>query len=219
MFTNIIRALLGGLGVIKKTKKFTTKNNYEFLRKLSPASIVLTAARDPNFIQGGIQGATNSFWQHALLYVGKTAGTIVRQMYPKLLLNREISLEAKEHEIIEAQGEGIIISKLDKDLGDNTQMVAYIRPITTIELMKILFRMYSNIGKPYDFLEFIGDAFPGIPISNPDDLFVCSSAVADAWLPVERIAKTSVDVRRTTPADLNNYLSSKLKWNQTRYNW
>jgi hypothetical protein len=219
MFTTIIKALLGAFGIIKKTKKYTTENNAEFMRSIDAGAVILTAAINPNFIQGGIQGATDSIWQHALLYVGKTAGNMMRQLVPVLTQNPLIPKEALEHEIIEAQGEGVRVGQLDKNLGDDQQMVCYVRPLTTIELIKILTRMYSLVGRPYDDLEFIGDAFPGLPIPNPSDLFCCASADVYAYLPVETLVKKGIDVARANPRDINDYLEPNLNWKQTRYNW
>lgn len=219
MFATFIRALLGAFGIIKKTKKFTTEHNEEFMQALVPCAVICTSLREANFIQGGIQGATNSFWGHTLIYVGKTAGNMVRQLVPALKLNPLIPDEAQTHETIEALAEGIRVSTLDKNLGDNVQMVGYIRPISTVELIKILTNAYSDVGKPYDYSEFIGDAFPSLPIPNPEDLNCCASGVTKWWSSVDRIVGKKVDERRATPADVNNFLHSNLKWEQTRYNW
>jgi hypothetical protein len=218
MFTKLIRGLLSAFGIIKKTKKFTTANNTAFMQSLAAGTVILTAARDPNFLQKGIQGATDSLWQHALLYVGKTAGSKIRQKFPYLLANPKLSKDSQYHEIVEAQGEGVIVATLENNLGDNQFMVAYTRQLTEDQLETILHRIYSNIGKPYDILEFIGDAFPDGLIQNPGNLFVCSSLVANAYLPIERIAKKEVDVRKATPKDLNDYLEPNLAWNKTSYN-
>jgi hypothetical protein len=223
MFTKLINALLGAFGIIKRYKSFTTKNNNEFMKSLSAGEIILTWSINANFVQGGIQGATNSIIQHALLYVGKTAGNIIRQIYPDLVLkNLKIPKEAQTHEIIEAEGEGVIVSTLDKNLGDNTQMVAYSRSLSTIELLKVLARIYSCVGRPYDVSEFIGDVLPeGLQdtVPNPDTLFVCSSLVAHAYEPIEHIVLPKCDIRRATPRDLNDYLEPNLDWHQSRYNW
>lgn len=222
MFSKLIRALLGAFGIIKRTKKFTTANNAAFMRSLEAGAVIITAAREANFVQGGIQGATDSFWQHALIYVGKTAGALVRQTFPYLLLNPKIPKEAQINEIIEAQGEGVIVSTLDKNFGDSQQMIAYARPISTIELLKILHRAYAAVGRPYDFGEFVGDVLPdGMEdmVPNNADLFVCSTLAIHAWLPIEIIVKSKVDPKRGTPKDINEYLEPDLKWGQTRYNW
>jgi len=219
MFATFIRALLGAFGIIKKTKKFTTEHNDEFMQALAPCAVICTSLREANFIQGGIQGATNSFWGHTLLYVGKTAGEMIRGMFPELTKNPLIGKEAKTHETIEALAEGIRVSTLDKNLGDNVQMVGYICPITADEMVKILLRAYRDVGKPYDYSEFIGDAFPTLPIPNPENLNCCASGVTKWWLAVKRIVSKKVDERKATPADVNNFLHSNLKWEQTRYNW
>jgi len=224
MFATFIRALLGAFGLIKKTKKYTTEHNAEFMQSLATCAVICTSLREANFVQGGIQGATNSFWGHTLLYIGKTAGEMIRRMFPELLNNPKIPKEAQVHETIEALAEGISVSTLDKNLGDNVQMVAYIRPITADEMVKILLRAYKDVGKPYDYSEFIGDAFPSLPIPNPEDLNCCASGVTKWWLAVERIVKEKsegkkIDERRATPAQVNECLQAKLNWHQTKYNW
>jgi hypothetical protein len=222
MFTKLIKALLGAFGIIRRYKTFKTDNNDEFMKSLSAGEIVLTWSINANFVQGGIQGATNSIIQHALLYVGYTAANMIRKMHPALLLNPKIPKEAQTHEIIEAEGEGVIISTLDKNLGNNTQMVSYSRSLSTIELLKVLFRIYNCVGRPYDVMEFIGDVLPeGLQdtVNNPDSLFVCSSLVAHAYEPIEHIVKDKCDIRRATPRDLNDYLEPNLEWHQSRYNW
>lgn len=224
MFATFIRALLGAFGIIKKTKTYTTEHNAEFMKSLDTCAVICTSLRDANFIQGGIQGATNSFWGHTLLYIGKTAGDMIRGMFPELKDNPLIGKEAKIHETIEALAEGIRVSTLDKNLGDNVQMVAYIRPLSTVEVVKILRGAYGDVGKPYDYTEFVGDAFPSLPIPNPQDLNCCASGVTKWWSPIERIVKEKsegkkIDASRATPAQVNECLQAKLNWKQTKYNW
>jgi len=217
MFSNLIRGLLGAFGIIKKTRKFSTEHNAEFLQSLAAGTVVLTWSRNPDFLQGGIQGATNSIIQHALLYVGRSAAEKFRRDHPEICESRrKIPAGAVYHEIVEAQGEGVIVSNLDKNLGDNTQMVAYSRQLTEEELDQILMRVYSCVGTPYDVAEFIGHI---LPVGNPKNLFVCSSLVAHGYQPIEVIVKSGVDYRKATPRDLNDYLAPNLSWQQTRYNW
>jgi hypothetical protein len=221
MFTKLINALLGAFGIVKRTKTFTTENNDEFLKSLKSTQIVLTGAYDPNFIQGGIQGATNSFWQHAIIYVGITAANMIRKMYPELLSNPKIPKEAITHEIIEASMDGIVVSSLDKYCTDKSQMCGYSREISTVELIKILHRAYSRVGLPYDVGEFAGDALPnGMQdfIPNNKNLFCCASLAAYSWEPVERICKKEVDITRVVPGELNDYLEPNKNWSQTKYN-
>ena len=216
MFAKLIRAFLGAFGVIKKTKKFTTVNNDDFLKSLDACAIILTAPRHHEFIPGGIQGATDSFWSHAVLYVGKTAGQMLRSIYPRLQDNPAIGSESCLHETVEACVDGIIVSKLEKYLDEKTQMVAYSRPISAPELIKILYSAYIHIGKNYDFLEFISHI---LPCPNPPNDFVCASYAVNAWAPVERIVKPKIEIGKETPRDINDYLAQNLKWKQTRYNW
>jgi len=216
MFTTIIHALLGAFGIVKRTKKFTTEHNEEFKRSLESCAVICTGAVNAGFVQGGIQGAENSFWQHTFLYIGKTAGEMMRSLYPDIFKKKG---PAQLHEIIEAEKEGIVISTLDKYVNPDQQMVAYSRPVSNLEMIKILKQAYSDVGKPYDFLEFIGDAFPDLPIPNPADLNCCASEVTKCWLPVEKIVRDGVDPRRATPAQVNDCLERNMKWSQTRYNW
>jgi hypothetical protein len=220
MFAKLINALLGAFGVIKREKKFDTSHNEQFVQEIPAGAVILTGARHPNFIQGGIQGATDSYWQHAELYVGQTVGQMVRSMFPDLIKNLAIPLEAQQHEIVTAQGEGIKVSTLN--LSDKDAMTAFYRPLSTIELMKILHRIYSNVGKPYDVLEFVGDALPDAMsdiVPNKKDYFCCASLVADAYLPVEKIVRPKVDITRATPKNLYDYLFPLLFWKMLKYNW
>ncbi len=219
MFTKLIKALLGAFGIIKKTKKFTTVNNKEFLQSLQPGSVVLTCSR--GFLQDGIKGATDSYWCHSLLYIGKTAGTMIRNLYPELLGNEKIPMESQYNEIVEAQGGGVQVDNLQKNLGDNVQMVAFYRPISTVDLMKVLKRIYSNVGKNYGFLDFLSELFPDpAKVSLGDDNgFICSALTTDAWSPIETIVKKGIDPHKATPGDQYNYLEPNLKWQMTKYNW
>jgi hypothetical protein len=210
MFTNLIRAILGGLGIIKKNAAFTTANNAEFLQSLEPCTVILTANIKPNFIQGGIQGATNSLWQHALIYVGKSAGQKTRILYPELLNNKKIPAESQYHEIIEAQAAGIKISTLN--LSDDIQIVGYMKIINEADKLTILKRAYDSVGKMYDFLETLGHV---IPMSDSKKSFNCSGAVQHYWNPITKIS----DKNKPSPADLNTYLRNKITWNQTKYNF
>jgi hypothetical protein len=219
MFTRLFKALLGAFGVIKKDLKFDTSHNSEFLQSLEAGTIVLTHSK--GFLQDGIQGATDSAWCHSLLYVGKTAGAMVRQMFPDLLTNKKIPKDSQFNEIVEAQGGGVQVDNLQKDLGNDIQLVAYTRKLTTVELMKVLYRIYSNVGKPYGYLDFLTELFP-----NPSDVmfadgkgFICSALTTDAYEPVEIVAPKGVNPHKVTPGQQNEYLEPNLNWTRVRYNW
>jgi hypothetical protein len=219
MFTRLFKALLGAFGIIKKDLKFDSSHNAEFLKSLEAGTIILTHSK--GFLQDGIQGATDSAWCHSLLYVGKTAGAMVRQMFPELLNNKKIPAEAQFNEIVEAQGCGVQVDNLQKDLGDDIQLVAYTRTLTTVELMKVLHRIYSNVGKPYGYLDFLTELFPdpSSVICPSDNGFICSALTTDAYEPVERVAKPDINPHRINPGQQNEYLEPNLTWKKTTWNW
>lgn len=215
MFSRLIRAILGGLGIIRKDIKVVIKENPEadiaaFLETIEAGAVVVTRSTEPNFVQGGISGATDSAWQHCLIYVGMTAGKTIRKVRPGLMGNPKIPKDAKHHEIIEAQGEGVIVSTLNTN--KTTQMEAYMRPLDLNQLIVVLERAYKIVGKPYDFAEFLGHIAPDGLIPNPADLFVCSSAVVWEYLPVETIVKKKVDPARAWPSHVRHYLNGALHW-------
>jgi hypothetical protein len=157
MFSTFIRALLGLVGIIKKTLKFDTAHNDEFKRSINTCAIILTHTIDSQ-LGDAIGAATNSAWSHSQLYVGQSWGTMIRKLVPAFLLNPKIPKSALLNEVVEAQGDGVKVSSLD--LGnEKVQMVAYQRSLSFIEIVKILTRAYLNIGKNYGYLDFIGDAF------------------------------------------------------------
>ena len=231
MFSKLIKALLGAAGIIRKDLKFDSAHNAEFLKSLEPGTIILIHKMIPkkttwnsfwnNFLSGGITGATNSAYNHSLLYVGKTAGAMIRQKIPELLNNRKIPADSQYNEIVEAQGGGVQVDNLQKNLGDDIQMVAYYRPISQSELITILQRIYSNVGKNYGFLDFLSELFPDPSAVNlgDDNGFICSALTTDAWLPIEQVCKKNINPHKATPGDQNDYLEPNLKWQQTRYNW
>ena len=215
MFSRFIRAILGGLGIIRKDIKIVIKENPKadiaaFLETIEAGAVMVTRSTEPNFVQGGIQSTTQSAWQHCLLYVGMTAGEMIRKTRPQLMENSKIPKDAQYHEIIEAQGKGIIVSTLNTN--KQTQIEAYIRPLDLNQLITVLERAYSIVGKPYDIAEFVGHLFPDGVIPNPKDLFVCSSAVVWEYLPVEKIVKKNIDPGRAWPKHVRNFLNSALHW-------
>jgi len=215
MFSKLIRALLGAFGIIEKTKKFTKENNAEFMRSLEPGTIVLTHRK--GFIQGGIQGATDSFWCHALIYVGKSTANIVRQVTPSLIHLPE----GKLHETVEAQGEGIVISTLEASMTDDDQLVSYTYKLSTLQTIKLLAWLYAQVGKPYGYLTFITELFPNpsdIPVWDPG--WICSGLTAVAYKRIDiQTVKKGITPSYATPKDLNDYLEPNLSWSMSKFNW
>ena len=217
MFATFIRGLLGLLGLIKKTKKFDTSHNNDFKKALNTCTIILTHTVDSP-LDNAIDAGSNSCWSHSQLYVGQSWGNMIRKLVPALLLNPKIPKESVLNEIVEAQGDGVKISSLD--LGnEKVQMVAYQRELTFIETVKILTRIYLNVGKTYGYLDFIANTFPLLPIPNIDPGYICSALTTDAWLPVERIAKPNIELWKITPGQQNDYLEPNLKFHKLTWNW
>jgi hypothetical protein len=217
MFSTLLRGLMGLFGIIKKTLKFDTAHNDEFKRSLDVCAIILTHTIDSP-LSNAIGAASNSAWSHSQLYVGQSWGKMIRTLVPAFLRNPKIPKEALLNEIVEAQGDGIKVSSLN--LGDEkVQMVAYQRKLSFIETVKILTRIYLNVGKPYGYLDFIANAFPDVSIPDKDPGFICSALTTDAWLPVERIAKPGISIHKINPGQQNDYLSPNLNWRKLTWNW
>lgn len=206
----IWRALFGNIG-----DKYAVDNNEAFKQSLAPAAVILWSAKAPGLIQRLIQFFSNSKFFHASLYVSKTYADLIRQRYPELLINTAIPKEAQYNEMIEAHLDGgVRVRPLALD--DNIQLTAYIRPLTQVETVNILYRAYSKVGTQYDLAEVIGDT--GIPLPNDPQKPVCSDLVTYAWLPIERIIGPKIDVNRTKPSDIADYLEKALQWVRSTYN-
>ena len=200
MLNTMVRAVLGGIGVINKTLHFKKTQKKEFLRSLPPGTIILTRALKPDFFQGAIQAVTRSAWQHVLIYFGQSNGK-----------------KGIRHEIVEAISQGVKISSLDKYLTEDTQMEAWARPLTSQELEQIKTRAYSQVGKPYDYAEFISFVLPFIP--DPDDLMICSSLCYYAYEPVELLQLKAKKSKQISPRDLRDYFIAASQWTAKRFNW
>lgn len=183
MFAPFIRAILGAIGIVKKEVKFKKTDQEEFLKSLLPGTIILTRKINNDWIGNGIQGASNSAWQHTLGYFGKSAGQ-------KGLL----------HEIVEANPGGVEIQQLDKYLNDNTQMIAFTFDLDPREFSIVKERVYSMVGKGYDYAEFLKHIIPVIP--NPEDKVVCSTLYTFGYNGIRNIVLKSVDPKFATPGDI-----------------
>jgi hypothetical protein len=195
---------------------YTTENNDAFKQSLAACAVILWSAKNPGMIQRLIQFFSGSKYFHASIYIGKTPATLIRQLYPEFLKNTTIPKEAQYNEMIEAHIEdGVRVRPLLLD-DENIQLTAYIRPITQAETLKILHAAYLQVGEKYDTLEAVGDA--GIPLPNDPNKPVCSDVVVEAWLPVERIVASDVDINKTKPSDIGKYLEREKGWKKTTWN-
>lgn len=211
IFDGLIKGLFGGFsGMVKvgRSKPWDDTHNGVFLSSLKPGTVVLQGPtnKNLNFISGGIQGATNSFWTHVLIYAGSEGGKLIRDSWrPKnklpLYYNEKTKeLERKpfpvltEHEFVEATLPIVRIGDLEKDYcNDTVQQIAFIMELTKTELLIMLDYAYSRVGVDYDVTEIVSDMLPALQIKHHKNLHGCSSLVASAYANAGRCI-TPIDV-------------------------
>lgn len=187
-----INSQIGGLGAmlfgVQRTLPFDKKHNDAFVPFLKryPLVIVLQgpAPGKANYISGGIQGATKSFWTHALLMGCKEAQYAVRDKFSYLCtrLNYPIPCNPFELEFAEATYPRCQVAAYgDHYLNDNVQSLAFGFPdVKVSQVVDILRYAYSKHGRNYDTKEILADAFPDLSLSHPKTFHGCSSLVATA---------------------------------------
>ena len=228
----VIRGILGLVGVIRKTKRFTTGGNADFLSTRSAGEVVLIGPGD-QALPNGISAAENGFWAHAFLYIGKEAAEMMRQKYPQILKLRKINPitgadegqaipdQACDGEIVEAEGGGIQIDTIAKYSGG--QMVGFYRTLNQDQLERLLLWFYSQVGKPYGFLTFITELAPdpsAVPMPIKDPGRICSGYDASGFWNVLGwpLARPEIKPDRASPCDLYNGLEPQLFWSRHFYN-
>ena len=199
MFADLLRGLWYGLGLGKKTKKFVDTDEEKFLKEIPDGQIFvfLTADRTPDFLQGGIQGASKSFWQHA--GIGIKRGNDV--------------------EIIESLTT-ITKDKIQKYLHNDNQMILFFSPISKTDSIAAWNRACTKEGQIYDYIELVGHLLPDdvFKVINNPELYTCG--VYSAWTlrPWYRIVKQKIDPDRCTPGDIYNCLYPKKEVAIIKYN-
>jgi uncharacterized protein YycO len=195
VLSKFLRGLLGMLGIIRKTKAFTTANDPAFLAHLEPGEILLVGPGS-QALPDGIAAAEDSFWAHAFIFIGNG-------------------------QVIEAEGAGIQQNDMSKYLGSDTQLVGYSMQLTDAQLSTILTWLKAQVGKPYGYLTFLTELFPNpsdIPVSDPG--WICSGLCATAYKQAGiTVVNQGVNPAQASPKDLNDYLEPNLAFMQTRYNW
>ena len=227
MWTKTIRALLGLLGIVKKTTVFTTKDNAEFLATREPGEVILVGPGNSALSQGIANAEGNpingqgGFFSHALIHVGQEWGQKMRKLHPELCKIPGVGNIAAQNEIIEAEGTGIQIDTLAKYTNGNTQLVGFTLSLTDTQLEKLFLWLYQQVGKPYGYLDFITELFPNpsdIPVSDPG--FICSGLCATDYkgqLNIN-IVDPRIDSHKADPQDIYDFLEPQLLWGRHFYN-
>lgn len=201
MLGKFFRSLWFGLGFGKKIKKYVNSDEKKILEDIPEGEIFigLTSDRTPSFLQGGIQGATNSFWQHA--FVGKKN-------------------DKNEVEIIESLLQ-VEKNELEKYLNDDTQMILFFLPITKNESTMIWKKAETQIGKPYDVAEFLGHLLPDDIANtiNSPNFFVCSTLCVFATFGFYEIIRRNINPQKAAPGDIYNGLYPQKKVKTIKYNF
>lgn len=206
----VLDPLAGGLwyatGLGRKSKKFKHTDPATFKASLGDFFIFLVSKRNPDFLQGGIQGGqqqqddklddTGSFWQHGGGGFKQPDGSFIT---------------------IEAFGHGVNYGKLDKYLTDEYQLEAYSFPIIKEQINFIWMIAKQFIGLEYDKGELVCDVLPKelAEIFDDKNKYVCSSLWAVimnffGW----KIVRPKVNPYRATPGDIQEgcYRQMRLKY-------
>lgn len=217
-FDQFINSQVGGIGALVgsyRTKPFSTSQNDKFVPALKPGTVILQGPVKPDYVSGGIQGATDSFWTHCLLYAGQEGAELVRE-------KRRNLPSIVQHEFIEATMPKCRIGALATDyLNDKLQMIAFIPPDLTEEtLFKILDYAYSRVGTDYNIAKIEAAAFPYFqPGFNPR-LHYCSSLCATAYCKgCLSIVPYTVSPAVATPKDIYTELYPRQDWKIAKWNY
>lgn len=237
------KALLGFFGVNNHMLTYCKTQFKEFVMGMTPGTVILTSNRNKGWYSGAIKAFTGSPVDHAVGYVGQSAGDMIRERYPELLGKRElifrgkhydlgrIPVKAKIHEIVES-GLKVEINQLEKYDKDSNIMEGWARPLTQQELESVLFNLYLMVGMPYDVKEILSKI---LPVHNPTlenmpaiiktdvgfyyvSFRVCSSLQTRVYSEVERIVLPGINPEDATPGDLRRYFKKSPHWSRRLYN-
>lgn len=195
LLDGFINSQIGGIGAAVfgkcRTKPFdTSRNKYfaPFLNK-NPLTIVVQGPTKANYISGGIQGATDSFWTHVLVMGNRHTHELMREMFPELFAEKDwmkkegvkpIPWKPLDLEFAEATLPRCRVASYGNHyLGWDTQAIAFGFPNMTHEqAAKILCYAYSRHGYKYDVSEILADAVPAAQFKHAKRFHGCSSMVA-----------------------------------------
>lgn len=224
-----IDSQIGAFGLKTRTKVYTEKDNAAFLDALRPGAIILQGPVKTNYVSGGIQGATDSFWTHTLIYAGHQGGKMIREDFPELMTRKHypIPKTVDRHEIVEAIFPRCRIGSMTEYLNENlkyndrVQQIAFILLDLTVEqLIKTLYYAYSRNGTKYDVSEIAHDAFPALQITNHPWHHGCSSLGATSFAVGGRsVIPADVSPVEAWPKDFWTKLYPEKNVRIAKYNW
>jgi hypothetical protein len=157
------------------------------IAELPPGAIMLFSSSKPSLLQKLIQGVTEARVCHAGIYVGNG-----------------------NHEIIEADPEGVRKNSLDKRLDDKSVMIwVYVyKPMTVQQLQVLKAYCYGAIGKPYDYITLVDFVLGGGHSS--DSMTICSELDVRAYGEIGiQISYKKPD--KTAPGDIQAFINDQLK--------
>ncbi|MCP4988373.1 MAG: hypothetical protein GY928_20675 [Colwellia sp.] len=215
IFDGLFNSQGGAIGAVLgsyRTKKFDDSKNSLFLPSLKPGTVIVQGPVKANYVSGGIQGATNSFWTHVLIMAGYRGGLLIREAWGKadrhlLKYNKKTNKfnrvdfplnhqgKISQYEFVEATVPKVRIGDLEKDYcNKGTQQIAFIfDDLSDATLLKILDYAYSRVGTVYDVGQIAGNALPAFQLRHHKHLHGCSSLIASSFCRGGR-AITDIDV-------------------------
>jgi hypothetical protein len=228
---NLWEGLAGGFGWLPIPQMSVVKTDVATAMQMmedhgGPAPM-LCCSDTPGFFERGISRVTNSWSQHAALFVGKRNGQMIRAKHPDLLKARELQgdnwqghilppvpASTNDFEVIESQAL-INTNTLPNFTGEGRQMVAFLRDWTDSEIDAVLYKAYSMYGAPYNLFDIAKYLFPLVP--NPHFIKVCSTYVEcavserDAYM-TDWLRAGGVDPDQCSPGDVGRYFFSNTKY-------
>ena len=203
MFKALINSLLEILGITVRSlrDRYVESDPKEFMRGIGRGAIVLRSVVERTLTARAIRGASDSVFEHAFVYFGKSGGR-----------------QGRLHEIVEAVEAGVVVNPIDKYVNAQYQLVAFTpEHLTDDEFRRVREQTYAFLGSAYDYQEIFSHVFGFVP--NPPERVTCSSLCAAAYHGVRRLVKKNVDSRGATPGDLWDGLYPQVRgWRMTRHN-
>lgn len=202
----LINGLWYATGLGRKSKKFKHTDPVEFKASLENFFVFLVSKRNPDFLQGGIQGGqqqqddklddTGSFWQH-------TGGGFKRQDGSILT--------------IEAFGNGVNVGDFANYMNDEYQLAAFSFDFNNETISKIFCEASKYIGKRYPvenlFYCLLPEDLEKILVNKKEHY--CSALWAVIMNKIGwSIVKKGIDPYSATPGDIHDgcYRQMKLKY-------
>lgn len=192
----LLNGLWYALGLGKKRIAFKRTDPGKFKAALGDFFIFNVSKRDPDFLQGGIQGAqhqqddklhdTGSFWQHTGGGFRRSDGSILT---------------------IEAFGSGVNVGNFDDYMNDKYQLEAFSFPFDNQRISHLFPNAVTYIGKRYPVENLFACLLPAElqQVFNNRKEHYCSALWAvimkKHWRP---IVKKGIDPYAATPGDIHD---------------